>query len=54
MFANKDTVTLSCISGNIESVDGGILNTFGPMNVYNWSSPIPTSIPGKIESGELR
>jgi len=43
-----DAVSVSYISGNIKSKDGGFLSVFSTDDVYNWVIPPSITIPGKI------
>ncbi len=37
-FSQKDVVTVSYNPGNVESIDGGLLEPFSAYDVYNWAS----------------
>ncbi len=39
-YSKKDTATVSYNSGTIESADGGLLQPFGSLEVYNWSTVV--------------
>lgn len=52
-FTRHDTVKVSYISGNIQSVDGGTLTPFGPEEVYNWVRSAPVSLPARIEAEDF-
>jgi hypothetical protein len=49
-YKKGDSVSIEFIGGNLESADGGLLEPFGPVKAYNWTSALIVNIPGKIEA----
>lgn len=50
-FSGNDSVTITYNSGNLESLDGGVLQPFNNFDVYNWAaSQTAINVPGKIEA----
>ena len=50
IFVKEDTVSLEYISGNLSSIDGGVLESFVEKNVLNEVLKPAIIIPGKVEA----
>ena len=48
-----DEVTIEYISGSIESADDGMLQSFGPVHIYNDVSASALSLPGIIQAEDF-
>ncbi len=48
-YRRQQVVTLAYQSGTLGSADGGVLNPFGPRDVYNWATPAAVAVPGWID-----
>jgi beta-glucosidase len=49
-YTRDDVGTISYNSGTLESIDGGLLQPFGPIDAYNWVRPAVVTIPARIEA----
>jgi beta-glucosidase len=49
-FKKGDSASVAYIGGDLESSDGGMLQPFGPIDIYNFTSSAVVNIPGKIEA----
>ncbi len=45
-----ESLSLQYVSGSLQSEDGGMLEPFGPVNVYNTAKAAALALPGKIEA----
>lgn len=49
-FSRDDVASISYNGSGIESYDGGLLQPFSSLDVYNWTRPLTANIPTRIES----
>ena len=49
-FSKNDSITVEYLSGSIKSIDTGVLQPFGSVDVFNDAANVAVSIPGVIEA----